>query len=169
MCIHVYNGSDSWPAVNVCNKAKQAKWWKTPGVRDLAGSAGAGVTDCVSVCLCLSDGDQNSRWDGCWCVWDEIQVRAVCVQMKQSWYLVRCVYTLAKVLNVYCSTEVRVCMSGPRPNQFISCSETGNCWGTREKELHVKHWRPCPHAYRYFANWTFSSALWPLDQMQTAF
>lgn len=109
MCIHVYNGSDSWPAVNVCNKAKQAKWWKTPGVRDSAGSAGAGVTDCVSVCLCLSDGDQNSRWDGCWCVWDEIQVRAVCVQMKQSWYLVRCVYTLAKVLNVYCSTEVRVC------------------------------------------------------------
>lgn len=30
-------------------------------MRDLAGSAGAGVTDCVSVCLCLSDGDQNSR------------------------------------------------------------------------------------------------------------
>lgn len=31
------------------------------------------------------------------------------MQMKQSWYLVRCVYTLAKVLNVYCSTEVHVC------------------------------------------------------------
>lgn len=69
MCIYVYNGPDSWPAVNVCNKAEQAKWWKTPGVWDLAGDAGirerkgerergwenerVRESVCVSLCVCL--------------------------------------------------------------------------------------------------------------------
>lgn len=53
--IYVYNGSDSWPAVNVCNKAEQAKWWKSPGVRDSAGSweTLAFGRECVCVCVCL--------------------------------------------------------------------------------------------------------------------
>ena len=38
VCIYVCNGSDSWAAVNVCNKAEQAVWWKTPGVWGTAGS-----------------------------------------------------------------------------------------------------------------------------------
>lgn len=69
MCksIRMYNGSDSWPVVNVCNKAEQPKWWKTPGVR-LGRVLRRRQHECMCVRVyvyhCAIEWDQNSRWEG---------------------------------------------------------------------------------------------------------
>lgn len=72
------DGSDSWPALNVCNKAERTKWWKTPGVRDLAGSWETPALE--SVCASLS---QRGRTKQCKRCLVGVCLKK-CVKMKQS-------------------------------------------------------------------------------------